>query len=118
MIAEVLLPKSNGDAPGKEVAEMYDEDRQGERGPYLADARTRLLHQITGKDPRGADYQPRWRGQSGPIHAAKSRPHSNQDSSWRRLRLRPVQARDKRSKERGMQAEYRSEGPNYGRVNA
>jgi histone-binding protein RBBP4 len=29
MIAEVLLPKGNADA-GKEVTELYDEDRQGE----------------------------------------------------------------------------------------
>jgi histone-binding protein RBBP4 len=30
MIAEVILPKSPLDMPGKEVAEMYDEERQGE----------------------------------------------------------------------------------------
>ncbi len=29
MIAEVLLPKSGGEMMGKEVAEMYDEERQG-----------------------------------------------------------------------------------------
>lgn len=30
MIAEVLLAKSPLDSQGKEVAELYDEDRQGE----------------------------------------------------------------------------------------
>ena len=30
MIAEVFLPKSPLDMSGKEIAEMYDEDRQGQ----------------------------------------------------------------------------------------
>lgn len=33
LIAEVLLPKSAVDMAGKEVAELYDEERQGTLSP-------------------------------------------------------------------------------------
>ncbi len=62
MIAEVFLPKSALDMSGKEVAELYDEERQGQSKDKLAAntltyRRARISYEITRSNPGETDDQ-------------------------------------------------------------
>jgi hypothetical protein len=68
MIAEVMLPKTATETAGKDITELYDEERQGRSTSFLTifvlcwdnklTARTRIIHEFQTTNQGSPHYQP------------------------------------------------------------
>jgi len=83
MIAEVMLPKTATETAGKDITELYDEERQGMSIPLLTMCllcrvirltfRTRIIHEFQTTNQGSSHNQPRWGNQQSSIYAPEHR---------------------------------------------
>jgi hypothetical protein len=95
-IAEVFLPKGGLD-PGKDVTDVFDENRQGTSSTLsiaykLISLRAWVVYQISSSDPHKTNHKSRRRSQQSSIHASKSGYDSHENETRRGLDIRQNKA--------------------------